>query len=38
MGKHCRCAIGICDNDMHKKDSNVDEDYIMYKLLKDGAA
>ena len=42
MGKHCRCAIGICYNDMrypelHKKDSNVDGDIIMYKLLKDGA-
>ena len=42
MGKRCRCAIGIWDNDMrypelHKKDSNVDGDIIMYKLLKDGA-
>ena len=37
MGKHCRCAIGICDNDMHKKNSNVDGDIIVYKLLKDGA-
>ena len=42
MGKHCRCAIGISDNDMwypelHKKDSNVDGEIIMHKLLKDGA-
>ena len=41
MGKHCRCAIGICDNDMrypelHKKQSNVDGDIIMHKLPKDG--
>ena len=42
MGKHCRCAVGICDNNMrypelHKKDSNVDGDTIMHKLLEDGA-
>ena len=42
MGKHFRCAIGICDNDMqysqlHKKHSNVDGDIIMHKLSKDGA-
>ena len=42
MGKHSRCVIDICDNDMqypelHKKHSNVDGDFIMYKLPKDGA-
>ena len=42
MGKHSRCVIGICDNDMrypelHKKNSNVDGDTIMHKLPKDGA-
>ena len=42
MGKHFRCAIGICDNDMqysqlHKKHSNVDGDIITHKLSKDGA-
>ena len=42
MGKHCRCAIGICDNDirypeLHKEHSNVGGDIIMHKLPKDGA-
>ena len=42
MGKHSRCAIEICDNDMqypelHKKPSNVDGDIITHKLPKDGA-
>ena len=42
MGKHSRCVIGICDNDirypeLHKKHSNVDEDIIVHKLPKDGA-
>ena len=42
MGKHSRCAIDICDNDiqyleLHKKHCNVDRDIIMYKLPKDGA-
>ena len=42
MGKHFRCVIDICDNDMqypelHKKHSNVDGDIIMHKLPKDGA-
>ena len=42
MGKHSRCVIDICDNDMqclelHKKRSNVDGDIITHKLLKDGA-
>ena len=42
MGKHFRCVIDICDNDMqypelHKKRSNVDRDIIMHKLPKDGA-
>ena len=42
MGKHCRCAIGICDIDMrypelHKKHSNGDGNIIMHKLPKDGA-
>ena len=41
MGKHSRCVIDICDNDMqypelHKKRSNVDGDIIMHKLPKDG--
>ena len=41
MGKHCRCVIDICDNDMqypelHKKHSNVDGDIILHKLPKDG--
>ena len=41
MGKHCRCVIDICDNDvqyqgLHKKHNNVDGD-IMHKLPKDGA-
>ena len=40
MGKHSRCVIDICDNDMqypelHKKHSNVDGDIIMHKLPKD---
>ena len=42
MGKHPRCVIGICDNDMeypelHKKHSNMDGGIILQKLLKDGA-
>ena len=42
MGKHSRCVIDICDNDMkypelHKKHSNVDGDIILHKLAKDGA-
>ena len=42
MGKHSRCVIHICDNDMqypglHEKQSNVDGDIIMQKLSKDGA-
>ena len=42
MGKHPRCVIDICDNDMqypelHKKCSNMDGDIIMHKLPKDGA-
>ena len=42
MGKHSRCIISICDNDMqcsvlHKKYSIVDECIIMHKLPKDGA-
>ena len=42
MGKHSRCVIDICDNDMqypelHKRHSNVDGDVIMHKLPKDGA-
>ena len=42
MGKHCRCAIGKCVNDMqypelHIKHINVDGDIIMHKLPKDGA-
>ena len=42
MGKHSRCVIDICDNDMqypemHKKLSNVDGGIIMHKLPKDGA-
>ena len=42
MGKHSRCLIGICDNDMqypelHKKHKNVDGDIIMHKLPKNGA-
>ena len=42
MGKHSRCVIDICDNDMqypelHKKCSNVDGDIITHKLPKDGA-
>ena len=42
MGKHSRCVIDICDNDMqypelHKKHSNVDGDIIMHKLPTDGA-
>ena len=41
MGKHSRCVIGICDNDMqypelHKKHRNVDGDIIIQKLPKDG--
>ena len=43
MGKHSRCVINICDNDMqypelHKKYSNVDGDIIIHKLSKDVAA
>ena len=42
MGKHFRCVIDICDNDMHypqlhKKHSNVNGGIIMHKLPKDGA-
>ena len=42
MGKHSRCVIDICDNDMkspelHKKHSNMDGDIILHKLPKDGA-
>ena len=42
MGKHSRCVIDICDNDvkypeLHKKHSNVDGDIILHKLPKDGA-
>ena len=42
MGKHPRCVIDICDNDMqyselHKKQSNVDGDTITHKLSKYGA-
>ena len=42
MGKHSRCVISICDNDMryrelHKKNSNVDGDVIMLMLPKYGA-
>ena len=41
MGKHSRCAIDICDNEMqypelHKKRINVDGNIIMHKLRKDG--
>ena len=41
MGKHSRCVIDICDNDMQypelqRKGSNVDEDIVMHKLPKDG--
>ena len=43
MGKHSRCVIDICNNDMqypelHKKHSNVDGDINIYKSPKDGAA
>ena len=42
MGKHSRCVIDKCDNDMQypelqKKHSNVDGDIIMHKLPKDRA-
>ena len=42
MGKHSRCVIGICDNDMrypqlYKKHSDMDEYIIMHKLKKDGS-
>ena len=42
MGKHSRCVIDICDNDMqypelHKKCSNVDGDIVMHNLPKDEA-
>ena len=41
MGKHYRCVIGICDNDMrysglYKRHCNMDG-YIMHKLTKDEA-
>ena len=41
MGKHFRCVIDICDNDMqypelHKKYGNVDRGINMHKLPKDG--
>ena len=40
MWKHTRCVIGVCDNamqypELHKKDSSVDGDIVMHKLLKD---
>ena len=43
MGKHSRCVVGICENDMrypgmHKKQSNVHGYIIMHKLPKDRAA
>ena len=42
MGKHSRCVIDICDNDMQypelqKERSHVDGDIIIHKLPKDGA-
>ena len=42
MGKHCRCVIDMCDNDMeypelHKKHSNVDLMWSCIKLPEDGA-
>ena len=42
MGKHSRCVIVICDNDMrypelHKKHCNVDGDITMHKLKRDGS-
>ena len=37
MGKYSRCVISICDNELHKKHSNVDGEIIMHKLPKDGA-
>ena len=42
MGKHSRCIIDTCDNNMqypelHTKHSNVDGDIIMHELPKDGA-
>ena len=42
MGKHSRCVIDICDNDMQypeldKKRSNVEGDIIMHKSPKDEA-
>ena len=42
MGKHSRCVIGICDNNMQylelpKKHSNVKWDIILHKLPKHGA-
>ena len=41
MGRHSRCVIDICDNDvqypeLHKKHSTVDGDIIMHKLPNDG--
>ena len=42
MGKHCRCVIDICDNDVQypglHKHSNVNGDIITHKLSKDEAA
>ena len=42
MGKHLRCVIDICDNDMqypelHRKRGTVDGDIKLHKLPKDGA-
>ena len=42
MGKHYKCVIDICNNDMqypelHKKCNNVGGDIIVHKLPKDGA-
>ena len=42
MGKHSKCVIDICGNDMqyselYKKHSNVDGDIMIHKLPKDEA-
>ena len=42
MGKHSRCVVGICDNDirypeLRKRHSNVDGDIIKHILPKYGA-
>ena len=40
MGKHSRCVVGICDNDMlrypelHKKYNNVNGDIIYYQNME----